>query len=449
VVFEVTACAAAIGGIIVLQQQGGAGDLYTSAAPLLVAVPAVIVVLRLYQLLLRGLARASARQRGVIGFLGLTRASQATATLALPAITLVLTLTMAAFTIMLRDAVVRGEIAASWQQTGADVAITYAPGFEAAPSAVRAFTAVPGVQHAATALELPLDLPGGERITAIAVDPASYAALVASTEGYSPVNPALLTQAPGQAGVPVLASPGAAAILGRHGSVPIAAQQGLPALRVRVSGELQSTPALPGGGMFMVLPLPAIGGAGAQPVNVMLLTGPSIDIARLHAVQATMPGANAPTITTRSQVLQELTGAPLQHGTFLIFTLAIVCALALALAVMLLELAVSTADRELTMAKLATMGLDERQRVRLSVLETLPAIAASAVAAVACAIALPRLVAPAINLSAFTQSQATVPLRPDFASFLLPLAGLLIVTVVVLAYEIRSWRGRVAVTLRA
>jgi putative ABC transport system permease protein len=448
VIFEVTACAAAIGGIIVLRQQGGGGDLYTSAAPLLVAVPAVIVVLRLYQPLLRGLARASARRRGAIGFLGLTRAAQATATLALPAITLVLTLTMAAFTIMVRDAVVRGEIAASWQETGADVAITYAPGFAAGPAAVRAFAAVPGVQHAATAQEVPLDLTGGERVTAIAVDPASYAALVASTEGYSPVNPALLTRTPGQAAVPVLASPAAAAILGRQGSVPIAAQQGLPALRVRVSGELQSTPALPAGGTFLVLPLSAIGGVGA-PVNVMLLTGPSIDMSRLHAVQATMPGANDLTITTRSQVLQELTGAPLQHGTFLIFTLAIACALALALAVMLLELALSTADRELTMAKLATMGLDERQRVRLSVLEAFPAIAASAVAAVACAIALPRLVAPAINLSAFTQSQATVPLRPDFASFLLPLAGLLVVTVIAIAYEIRSWRGRVAATLRA
>ena len=102
------------------------------------------------------------------------------------------------------------------------------------------------------------------------------------------------------------------------------------------------------------------------------------------------------------------------------------------------------------MAKLATMGLDERRRVRLSVLEAFPAIAASAVAAVACAIALPKLVAPAINLSAFTQSQASVPLRPDFASFLLPLAGLLgSDCCIALAYEIRSRRGRVAATLRA
>ena len=387
VVFEVTACAAAIGGIIVLQQQGGAGDLFTSAAPLLVAVPAVIVVLRLYQLLLRGLARASARQRGAIGFLALTRAAQASATLALPAITLVLTLTMAAFTIMLRDAVVRGEIAASWQETGADVALTFhrlrgeplgrqgvrrgagrparrdGPGTPVGPQRQRA-----GDRDRCRPGQLRGPRRRQRRATLPSIPPCSPGARPGSRPG---------------AGVS-----GSRRHPRRPRSVPIAAQQGLPALRVRVSGELPSTPALPGGGTFLVLPLSAIGGAGA-PVNVMLLTGPSIDIARLHAVQAAMPGTAALTITTRSQVLQALTGAPLQHGTFLIFTLAIVFAPALALAVMLLELALGAAERELTLAKLATMGLAERQRVRLSALEVFPAIAASAVAAVACAITLP------------------------------------------------------------
>ncbi len=143
-VFEVTACAAAVGGIVVFRAQTGAADLYASAAPVLVAVPAVIVALRLYQLLLRGLARASARERGLVGFLGLTRAAQAPITLAIPALTLVLALTVAAFTGMVRDAVVSGETAASWQVTGADVVVA-APGqLGISPSAVRAITAVPG-----------------------------------------------------------------------------------------------------------------------------------------------------------------------------------------------------------------------------------------------------------------------------------------------------------------
>ena len=450
VVFEATACAAAIGGITVFRTQTGASDLYASAAPVLIVVPAVIVVLRLYQLLLRGLARASVRQRGVIWFLGLTRAAQAPATLALPAMTLVLALTVASFTGIVRAAVGRAEPAVSWQTTGADVVVASGQ-LGISPSAVRAIAAVPGVQHAASALMVPLTLAdGGQVVTAIVVDPASYAALVASTEGFSPVRPALLTQSHGQGAIPVLASPQAAADLGGRAGSTISAQGDLPALRVQVTGELRSTPALPAGGAYIVLAMSAIRGGSEPPVNLMLLTGPSIDMTRLRAaVQASTQGTDTPAITTRSLALQELTEAPLQQGTFLLFTLATAYAAALALAVMLLELALGTADRELTTAQLATMGLTEGQRVRLVALEVVPAIAASAVAAAACAIALPRLVAPAIDLSVFTHSQAVVPLRPDFASFMLPLAALLAITIIVLAYEIRAGRRRgVAVTMR-
>ena len=147
--------------------------------------------------------------------------------------------------------------------------------------------------------------------------------------------------------------------------------------------------------------------------------------------------------------MRALTQAPLQQGTFLLFTLAIAYAAALALAVMLLQLALGSADRELTTARLATMGLTEGQRVRLVALEVVPSIAASAAAAAACAIALPRLVAPTVDLSVFTQSQAATPLRPDFTSFMLPLAALVVITIIALAYEVRSGRGRgVAVTMR-
>jgi putative ABC transport system permease protein len=451
VVVEVTACAAAVGGILVFRTQPGATGLYASAAPVLVAVPAVIVALRLYALLLRGLARASAQRRGVIGFLGLTRAAQAPVTLALPAMTLVLALTLAAFTGMVRTAVVRGETAVSWQVTGADVVVSSGQ-LGISPSAVRAIGAVPGVRHAASALLVPLTVSdSGQVVAAIVVDPASYAALVASTKGFSPVHPALLTPARGQGAIPVLASPQAAASLGGRTGRTIFAQEGLPALRVQVSGELRSTPALPAGGAFIVVPLAAIRGASEPPpVNLMLLTGPSINMTRLNAaVHATMPGADAPTITTRSLALRGLTEAPLQQGTFRLFTLAIASAAALALAVMLLELALGAADRELTAARLAAMGLTEGQRVRLVTVEVIPSIVAAAVAAAASAIALPRLVAPAIDLSVFTRSPAPVPLRPDFASFVIPLAVLLAITIIALAHEIRSGRGRsVAVTMR-
>src|SRR6202012_1037095 len=52
-------------------------NLYTSAAPILVAIPVVIVVLRLYPLVLRGLLRVFARTSRAPAFLGPARASRA------------------------------------------------------------------------------------------------------------------------------------------------------------------------------------------------------------------------------------------------------------------------------------------------------------------------------------------------------------------------------------
>jgi len=454
VIVEITAAAAALGGILVARTQSGIVDLYASAAPVLVAVLAVIVILRVYQVLLRGLARASARRRGVVGFVGLSRASAATVALALPALTLVLAITMASFTGMVKEAVARSEVAESWQQTGADVTVgaplaASAVASDISPSQVAALAAAPGVRHAAPVLMAPVSAGGGAVITALVVDPGSYAALAASSLEFSAVDPALLDGAGTAHGVtPVLASPQAAAILATPGADSIDAQQGMPPLRVKVVGQLQSTPAMPGGGAFIVLPRSAIG--ADDEVNLMLLDGPAIDLAKVRAASAPTATSDELLITTRADALQQLTGAPLQEGTFYIFALAIGYAIALALAVVLLQLALGAADREVILGRLATMGLPERRRGLLAAVEVLPAIVAAAVAAIGCAVALPSVVDPAVNLSVFTQSQVPAPLQPDPAVFALPLAGLALVTIVALGWEIRSRRRRgVAATMRA
>jgi putative ABC transport system permease protein len=317
------------------------------------------------------------------------------------------------------------------------------------PAAQRAAAAVPGVTHAAAVLEADwAPAGGGQPIVGLAADPASYAALVASTPTFPQVQTGLIAPATAGAAQPVLASPQAAAELGR-GVSTLSSQEAVHAISVRVAGILSATPALPGGGAFILMPLAAIHAQnGPTPVNVLLLNGAGIDHARLSAVARDMiPGA----ITTfRSNILNGLTGAPLQHGAFVLFALALVAAAVLGFAVMLLELALGAAEREATLARLATMGLGEGQRTRVVALEVLPAVAAAAVAAWACAMVLPRVVAPAIDLSAFTGSSAVVPLAPDVASVAVPLAGLVVVAIVSLAVEIRSGRRRrVAASLRA
>ena len=437
----VTAVLAAVAGIVVFRQQGtqpGAGvNFYTSAAPALVAIPAVIVVLRAYPLVLRGLLRGAARGRGATGFLGLAQAARATLTPALPAFALVLAITVAAFAGMVRDAVTHGEINASWQAAGADVAVSKVGPIPAA--AQRALATVPGVRQAAVVSEWLLTAPDHAPLTALAVDPASYAALVASSRTWPPVDPGLLR------GDGVLASPQALADFGGKKTVTLTNDDGGAPVRVRVAGTLSGTPALAAGGAFVLMPESLVAHEPFVVPNVMLLNGPRIDTARL----TTLVNKMVPMATTivRSELLGTLTGAPVQRGAFLLFALALAVAAGLGLAVMLLQLALGSAGREASLARLATMGLSGGQRARLVLLEELPAIIAAAVAAVASALVLPWIVAPATNLSVFTGSSAGVPLVPDVASLALPIAGLIVVTAVTLTIEIRARRGVVA-TLR-
>jgi putative ABC transport system permease protein len=454
-IVEVMLIAAAVAGIVVFRNQGSQADsgvnFYTSSAPLLVAIPVVIVVLRLYPPILRGLLRLSTRTSRAPAFLGLARASRSALTPALPAFALVLALTVAAFAGMVRDAVTNGEVAASWQTNGADAVVSPAPNLIITPTAVREIANVPGVTHATTVFDEFWSTPAGAQLTVLAVEPASYAALVASSQGYPPVHAGLLA-VPTQAGAaqPVLASPQALADLG-HGVVSLSTDQAQQAaIPVQVAGVISSTPALPGGGAFVIVPVAAIRSTATPPVPTpvteMLLNGASIDHARLSAMVGHLLLGGY--VTYRSDVLSGLTGGPLQRGAFTLFTLAVGVAAALGLAVMLLELALGASERDSTLARLATMGLGEGQRAWVVALEVLPAVIAAAVAAWACAVALPRVLAPDLNLSVFTGSSNSVPLAANVASVAVPLFGLALVAVVSLGIEIRWGRRRGATSLR-
>jgi putative ABC transport system permease protein len=454
-IIEVMLIAAAVAGIVVFRNQGsqaGSGvNLYTSAAPVLIAIPVVIIILRLYPLALRGLLRLSARTSRAPAFLGLARASRTALTPALPAFALVLALTVAAFAGMVRDAVTNGEVAASWQSAGADVTVTPAANLTIPPNAVREMADVPGVSHATTVWNTLWETAEGAQLNVLAVDPASYAALVASSQGYPQVRAGLIA-VPSRAGAPqpVLASPAAVAELGA-GVVSLSTNEAVVApVQVRVAGVLSSTPAFPGSSAFVIMPVAAIRSTATPatpiPVNEMLLNGGSIDQAQLaKIVQRTLFGA---TVTFRSDVLAGLTGGPLQHGAFTLFTLAVGVAAALGLAVMLLELALGAAERDSTLARLATMGLGEGQRAWVVALEVLPAVIAAGLAGWACAVALPRVLAPDINLSVFTGFTGSVPLAANVASIAVPLVGLALVAVVSLGIEIRWGRRRGAASLR-
>jgi putative ABC transport system permease protein len=447
-VIEVTAVAASVAGLVVLHNQGvpagGGTDLYLTITPVLVAIPVVVIMMRLYPLAIRGLLALSARGAGATGFVALSRAARSSLTGALPAFALVLALSLATFAGMVNQGINRGEVAASWHATGADVLIQPPPGGgPIAPDAVKAISAIPGVRHATEAWTTNWFTLFGQPVTVIAVDPASYAAVVADTPFSAFPAGKIGKAAPGTvlplgATVPVLASPSALAVLDK-GAGQLNTLSAMGPIKVRVAGLLSDTSALPSGGPFVVMPLVSLPGpAGAAAPNMLLATGPAINHTRLTAVANRVIPNNI--ITFRTSVLAALAGSPLQNGAGLIITLIIAAAAGLGLFIVILGLSLGSAERGLTLARLTVMGHD--RTTGLVMAEAMPAVITAVIAGAVCAVVLPRVIASAIDLSAFTGTSAPVQLQPDALALGLPAAIIIVLALGALAVEARALRRR-------
>jgi len=442
-VAEIAACAACAAGLVVLRNQGipagGQVNPLLTLAPVLVAVPVVLIMLRLYPLAVRGLLRLSARGTGATGFVALSAAARSSLTGVLPAFALVLALSLAAFAGMVSNGIARGETAAAWHATGADVVIQPSPtAGPVTPAELKSIAAVRGVTHATAVSNTTLVTPFGQPVTVVVVDPASYAAVTAATP-YPQFPTARLGGAARDlasgAAVPVLASPAAAAVLG-HGSTQLTSLTPPGQFSVRVAGLLSSTPAQPGGGAFIVLPQLALPGPAAP--NMVLASGSAIDDSQLSAlVNRTMPGS---TITFRSAVLASLTSSPLPHGAALIVAFTLTEAAVLSLLIVILGLALGSADRELTLARLTVMG--HERDTRLVMAEAMPAVLTAVVAGIVCAVVLPHLIGSSVDLSAFTGPGAPVLFQPDVTALGLPAAAVVVLAVTALAAEARTLRRR-------
>lgn len=436
------ACAAAA-GVIVLRQQGlppaGHIDLFTSAAPVLAAVPVALLIMRVYPVVLRWLTRLARRRRGVVLVVGFARGSAAVRAGVLPAFALVLAFAMIAFAAMARGAVARADVAASWQAAGADAVVTApAAGPGITPAAQHLITRVAGVRRFAALTVTTGTSSQGQSLPAVIVDPRQYAALVAATP--EPAFPAAKLAGPPAGGrVPVLVSPGTT--LG--GSLYVAGHQ----LPVRVAGTVPGITGASPGDQFTVVPRWALG-KQSPAVTALALVGPSLDTQGLtRTVRRAVPGAQT---TLRTSLLAAIADTPLPHGGVVTFGQGIAAAAAFSLLILVLMLVLSARSRELTLARLDTMGLGQAQSRRITAAETLPAILAAAVGGTACTLALVPLVAPAINLAAFTGVPVTVPLHANLTAIAATAAGLLLLAGLTLTMQDRLARRRgTAQALRA
>jgi putative ABC transport system permease protein len=436
IVIEVALVAVAVGGLLVLRVQGlsaGGTNFYPSAAPVLVAVPAAIIVLRGYPAVARELARITGRSRGVVAFVGLARATRTSPGAALPAFALVLALTMVTFAAMVSAAVNRGQVDASWRQVGADAIVKAPAGHPITAALQHQIASVPGVTSTATGVVYDALLTAsGTELAAVFVRPASYAAAVDQAPGPRFPLAALSGNGAGRPGgiIPAVATPGAAQPVG---SAP--AQLSLVGstqnLTMRLAGRISRAPGI-AGNPVVVMPLQALGRSPPGP-NLMLVAGPRLDGKRLSAIVAReLPGG---AVTLRATALAALTGAPVPRAAQVTLVQAAATAAGFGVLVLLLSLVLGARSRDLMLARLAAMGLGQRQAQLLLAVEALPQVAAAAIGGIACALALAPLVGPAIDLSVFTGPGPSVVVAPDPVALVTSAAGLILAALLALAAQ--------------
>ena len=329
---------------------------------MLVAIPVAVLVMRAYPAVLGQLTRLARRRRGVVMVVGFARGNAEARVGALPVFALVLAFTVIAFAAMARDAVLRADIAgASLAGRGRRCRRHRARRGTGGSrrAAQRLITAVPGVERSATVSVTPATAAQSQPLSVILVDPRQYTALVAVMlvlrfPGRGPGRPPRPRRAAGRAG--------ARAHLTRHpghtGLAQHAVDRGPPTAD---PGDRDGSRivGMPVGSQFAVLPLRALGRQAPQP-TVIAVVGSRLDTAALvSTARRAIPGVQ---ITLRSHLLADISAAPLPHGGFVTFAQGIAAVGAFSLLILMLTLVLSARSRELTMARLATMGLGRPSR---------------------------------------------------------------------------------------
>jgi putative ABC transport system permease protein len=446
IVIETVLVVVAIGGLVALRNQGltsGSNGLYTSAVPVLVAIPVAVVVLRCYPPLARELARIAGLSRGVVAFVGLARATRTPPGTVLPSFALVLVLAMVAFPAMISTSVTGSQVALAWQQVGADAFIQATGNQVITPALQRQISSVPGVVSTAPAVVDAGTLPSGSELAVMFVDPARYAAVADEAPGPRFPLAALSGNAgSGQAAanVPAVANTAAAQLVG---TAPADLSVGTAAITIRLAGRIGGVPgasAVSGVAAVVVLPLRTLGSHPPGP-NLLLVAGPGLDAARLSAVvHRALPGAS---VTLRATALAALTTAPVLQAAQTALTQGLATAAGFGVLVLLLSLLLTARSRDMTLARLATMGLWRWQAQLLLVAEALPPVVAAAVGGVACAWLLVPLVGPSLNLAALSGTGSAIVVTPAVFPLAASAAGLVLAALLVLAAQavITYYRG--------
>lgn len=380
--------------------RGGRGDGAQALDPLLVATPVLVAVaaalltLRVYPIPLSGVVAALKRGRGLTGFLGAARSVRDPSGGLLPALAVVLGFSVAVFSLVMSSTVTRGAETAAWEATGAQVRVT---GPTADDALVEQLRSVPGVAEVgrATVLASNVNLTGAVRadgVRVVVVD-ASLREIQQAAGQLTPLPAELVSD---EVPVPVLTG----------GSAPQGS--GLAEVsgggEVRVVGHVDLVPGLSTPHPFIVVTAEGWErlGHSVQPGNLALLSvEDGADRAEVADAVLEALGGFA-LVETPDAELDTYRSSPVTSGLTRASITAVALATALTgLALVLVQLITAPARARL-IAVLRTLGLAPRQGRALSLWELGPLVLAAAVVGALVGVLVPWLLSHAVDLRSMT-----------------------------------------------
>ncbi|PAZ16801.1 hypothetical protein CLM62_06005, partial [Streptomyces sp. SA15] len=451
-VAELTLVVLGAGAVETLRRRGtsgSAGDQLASLAPVLVGVIAALVLVRLYPLPLRALARPAGRLRGVVGHLSLARAGRTSVSAVLPLLALLTALTSAAFGGSVLAGVREARDHAALVAVGADARIeSTTPLPTTLPDRIRRAPGVRDLAEASITYQARPDA-GEQTVPMVGVDPGAYAALAGRTGLGAFVEGELRDRGAGKSAggtaegagqkvpLPAMASPSTVRTYGTR-PFPVRLEDGTT-VTVRISLVRDLTPAITGTD-FLVVDRAGLSDAAARP-TALLVTGDDLDAGALRRT-----AGESGHVQLRAEERAGYVDSPLQSGAERVYAAAVAAAAGYAVLALLLALLRTAPERIALLARLRTMGLTRAQGRRLLILESLPQAFLAAAGGTLTDWATIRLLSPGIDLTTIALA-STQPLpgetelHTDALSLAVPALSVLLLAVGVAVGQ-AWWSGR-------
>lgn len=445
VLAELGAVALAVLGIVLLRQRGlapaaqGIDPLLALAlVPVLLAVVAALLALRIGPLPTGAAARAAQSGRGAPLFIGLTAARQApggtgpergagSASSASTAV-VVVAVAFAVFASSLASTVAVGQQQSSWGHAGADLVVTASAGgpvLDVDGFGTRAVVPAVLARRGSFALA-----GGGSEtpVTVLALDLAEYRAArhaqgVAAQDGLSDLDALLggpsepMSDGGSRGGavtvgqVQVLTAQGAGLPAGAPANLTIAGA----VLSVQVTAESSAVPSLlpsePGRTARSEEPIVLVDLAAIEAAQPNTTLTPNTALAFTDSDQTTRALAaslaaevedGGVAVVSRPDLLEELEGAPLVRAARTLVTLAIVAGAGYAMLAIGLGLLAGAPLRARSLSVLRTLGMRPRAALGLLAAELTPSLLITLLAGAGVGLALLPLTGPALNLRTYT-----------------------------------------------